>query len=190
MPLTASSSMISMRLQAGEAFVVLMKVDDGEDASGRNFVMSFYGADRAVQHVIQGVQAGDLFEFIKDGVWTESLYDTPGLKIEIAERMKNGRAVIASPTFTVEPSAGSVEDFSNGVMSRSAVLIKASFKPNGVATATAEQILYNPGASNPDPDPDPDPNPDPDPDPTPAAAKFGSTNATWGSSTLKFGATA
>ena len=148
MPLTAASNLLSFRLAAGEAFVVQMKVDEGLKADERAFVMSIFGQDRAIEDKIDGVQVGDIFEFIRPGSWSEGLFDTPGLRVEIAERLKNGRAIIATPTLTIDGSAATVADYPNSVIARTAVMITASFSQRGVVAA-AESVLYDLDAGTP-----------------------------------------
>lgn len=149
MPLTASPNLGTLRLAAGEAFVVQMSVDGGEGADQRSFVMSVYGPEREIVHVIDGVPADDdLFEFIRPGTWSEGLYGNPSLKVEIAERLKDGRAVIATPSLTIDPSAATVADYANSVIARTAVMITASFTPKGLVVASADTIKYDPGSAS------------------------------------------
>lgn len=154
MPLTSTANLGNFRLAAGEAFVVQMLVDEGDEADARAFVMSIYDQDRAIVDKIDGVQSDDLFEFIRPGTWSEGLYGQPGLKIEIAERLKDGRAVIATPSLTIEASAATVADYTNSVIARTAVLITASFTPRGLVVASADTVRYDPGSSStPNPGP-------------------------------------
>lgn len=113
----------SYSIAAGEAWImsVQMKRMQGSaiiDWSQRRLVLSFYEESRALFTQIEGVYTNDAtgayFAFVRDGRFSESLYGRQ-LQVELAERLLEGRAIIATGPLTVAPSASGVLSFGSAI---------------------------------------------------------------------------
>jgi hypothetical protein len=115
MMLTITEDLSAFTLAAGEPFILDLQWRDPDGAvvplTGRAFVLSLHDPDRAVREAIVGEPLsdgqGDHVRFARDGRLSESLYGWP-LTIELAERYRHGREVIARGSLTILPSAEDV----------------------------------------------------------------------------------
>lgn len=113
--LTITDDLSAFTLAAGEPFILDLQWRDHDGAivplAGRAFVLSLHDPDRAVREAIFGELLtdgqGDHVRFARDGRLSESLYGWP-LTVELAERYRNGRNVIAQGRLTILPSAAGV----------------------------------------------------------------------------------
>lgn len=120
--LTITPDLSRISLAAGEPLLLEIQCRDAGGAvqamTGRAFVLSFYRADRSVAKAIAGESAAnEVVRFVRDGSFSESLCGET-LAIELAERLKGGRAVLATGTLIVQRSAAAVESFDSGVIGR------------------------------------------------------------------------
>ncbi|GAA3704545.1 hypothetical protein GCM10022268_12730 [Sphingomonas cynarae] len=113
--LTITDDLSAFTLAAGEPFILDLRFHDADGAAmplaGRAFALSFHDHDRVAHAAINGEIVadgeGDRVRFARDGRLSESLYGWP-LIVELAERYRHGRDVIARGTLTILPSAGEV----------------------------------------------------------------------------------
>ncbi len=113
--LTITDDLSAFTLAAGEPFILDLRFHDADGAAmplaGRAFALSFHDHDRVPHAVIDGEIVadgqGDRVRFARDGRLSESLYGWP-LVVELAERYRHGRDVIARGALTILPSAGDV----------------------------------------------------------------------------------
>lgn len=99
-----------------------------EVLTGRSFVFSLYDSSRVSQGYfsseIVSLTNGQAALWRLDGTISEGLYGKSGLKWEIAERLDNGRDVVARGTITIEESAPGVVDYDAAPTARYVIRIK------------------------------------------------------------------
>ncbi|MBB5709337.1 FAD-dependent oxidoreductase [Sphingomonas xinjiangensis] len=150
-------------LAAGEPFLFEVQFKDGSnnvlDLSDREFVLSFYRANRTAEQKIDGEArsdvAGPRFEFVRDGSFSESLYANRNGTIELAERLKNGKSVIFQGKYTITESAPGVLSYGNTVIGRDGVRLVLVETVKGFQV-TQSQYDYVAGNVVPEPDTTPD----------------------------------
>ena len=163
----------SYAIAAGEAWImsVQMKAMTGNaiiDWSQRKLVQSFYGPDRTLIDQIEGVYSSDAsgayFAFIRDGRFSESLLDKL-VQVELAERLLEGRSIIATGGLTVAKSAAGVVSFGSAIgrvdcrftlyftPSNIVSLIEQELLPYGGVPVTPGPVILTPAAINSDPTP-------------------------------------
>jgi hypothetical protein len=96
---------VQMRAFSGSAII---------DWSRRRLVLSFYEGGRTLIEQIEGVYTNDttgpFFAFVRDGRFTESLLGK-SVQVELAERLRDGRAVIATGSLAIGASSLGVTSF-------------------------------------------------------------------------------
>ncbi len=116
--LKTANALAGYSLAAGEAFILSVQLrDDGNavlDHTTRKLILSFYGADRAVIELIEGVLASDatgsFFRFVRDGRFSDGLYGQT-VQVELAEQLLDGREILASGPLIIERSSGSIASY-------------------------------------------------------------------------------
>lgn len=160
----------SYAIAAGEAWImsVQMKRMQGSsiiDWSQRRLVLSFYENSRALFTQIEGVYTSDAtgayFAFVRDGRFSELLFGKQ-LQVELAERLLEGRAIIATGPLTVAPSASGVLSFGSAIGRVDARftlyfgttglidLIEQELLPYGGNPVTPAPVITSPAAINSD----------------------------------------
>lgn len=112
-------------LAAGEPFVIdlVLQAADGaaEALTGRGFALTFHDDERRVVAGIDGVAASDatgtFIRFMADGRLSERLYGQP-LAVELAERLQQGRDVLARGRLSVTLSAADAALRTDGTNAR------------------------------------------------------------------------
>ena len=108
-------------LAAGEPFLFEVQWLDSagmaQDLSTRAFLLSFHGLDRTVFETITPEllrdSTGAFLRFARDGRLSESLYGR-SVRVELAERCRDGRAIVASGVLSVAPSSAETAPFEAG----------------------------------------------------------------------------
>lgn len=160
----------SYAIAAGEAWImsVQMRRMQGSaiiDWSQRRLVQSFYSASRELIDQIEGVYTSDAsgayFAFIRDGRFSESLFQK-SVQVELAERLLEGRAIIATGPLTVAPSSLGVTSFGSAIGRVDArftlyfgtagliELIEQDLLPYGGTPVTPAPVITSPAAINSD----------------------------------------
>lgn len=125
MALFINNTLTEMRVAAGEPIVFSYQPQDAngvaESLDGRAFVWSIYDDTRALHgqysaSIKIGVEPLALWKLT--GLVSESLLGKSNLKWEIAERLDDGRDIIANGTLIINVSAPSVLDYDNAPISR------------------------------------------------------------------------
>jgi hypothetical protein len=138
----------SYRIGAGEAWImsVQMKTMVGSaiiDWSTRRLVLSFYGPGRALVEQIEGVYSSDAtgayFAFIRDGRFSESLLGK-SVQVELAERLLEGRAVIATGPLTVAATSDGVSSFGS-IIGRIDARFTFYFSATGLLSLIEQELL-------------------------------------------------
>lgn len=151
--LIVAPNLSSFALAAGEPFLFQVQFldADGEvvDTSARAFVLSIYkSSGRQTAESIPGEQftdaGGAYLDFSRDGGLSETLFSQGQLSVELAERYKNGRNVIATGGLKIAPSAAGVASFDNGPIGAVVVraTIQASDELGGPLTFGQELLAY------------------------------------------------
>jgi hypothetical protein len=185
-PLTIDNRLTTWRLAAGEPFLfdLMLLNRDGMpvDISSRAYVMSFFKANsRTIIQQINGVERMEGIErfvrFARDGTFSEGFRGQVGIRVELSERFRNGRNVIAAGALTVDDSAFGLSSFDNGVLGHMAARARIR-EPNEISISSVPFVENLPGPE-PEPDPDPEPVPAPqfttDPSVTPTSGEVGDT---------------
>ncbi len=114
--LSIDNSLSHFRLAAGEPFILDVQFvgDDGVGKSldGRAYVLTVHTERRTVVAAIDGEPmadaSGPFVRFARDGRFSDMLANGVGLRVELAERYRGGRGVIASGLLSVTASAADV----------------------------------------------------------------------------------
>jgi hypothetical protein len=158
--LTVGDSLSSLTLGAGEPFLLQVELQNADgspiDLSKRAFVLTFYKANRAVAAKIDGEPStdGTFLRFEEDGTFSEGLFgQTPN--VELAERLKNGRNVIATGALTVKATAATVAPLDNGSVGEYAIraVFKATDALGDKLAFTQSVVAYVPPGTAPKPAP-------------------------------------
>lgn len=154
----ASNDLSQFTLKAGEPLFLEVQFKDSTGAvinlSDKAFVLSFYRDDRSTEAAIDGEElvdaTGRFLRFARDGLFSEGLYGK-NLQIELAERYRNGRSVVASGRINVLASAGGVLSFDNGIITKfvTRVTIQDNAVLGGPPTFTQQQLLFKSDAPAP-----------------------------------------
>jgi hypothetical protein len=138
----------SYAIAAGEAWImsVQMKAMVGNaiiDWSTRRLVLSFYGPGRTMVEQIEGVYSSDAsgayFAFVRDGRFSEGLLDK-SVQVELAERLLDGRAIIATGSLAVAASSDSISSFGT-VIGRVDARFTLYFTPSGLISLIEQDLL-------------------------------------------------
>lgn len=154
----ASNDLSQFTLKAGEPLFLEVQFKDSTGAvielSDKAFVLSFYRDDRSTEAAIDGEElvdaTGRFLRFARDGRFSEGLYGK-NLQVELAERYRNGRSVVASGRINVMASAAGVASFDNGIITKfvTRVTIQDNAVLGGPPTFTQQQLLFKPDAPTP-----------------------------------------
>ncbi len=125
MALSINNTLTEMRVAAGEPIVFSYQPQDisgtPETLDGRAFVLAIYDDKRANLGQYNAiVKTGDnpLALWKLTGQISESLLGKSNLKWEIAERLDDGRDIIANGQLTISVSAPAIMDYDNAPISR------------------------------------------------------------------------
>lgn len=145
---------------AGEPFLFEVQLQEVTgavtDLFARAFVLSFYGPGRRLIEKIDPDlltdATGAFLRFARDGRFSDSLFGQ-SVTVELAERYKNGRNVLATGSMTIAASSGGVQTFDNGVIGR--FVVRATLKANasqlGVLTPSVQILPYQADLGTPAP---------------------------------------
>lgn len=142
--LRISNDAKSWQLPAGEPFIAQLQLlgADGKaiDIDDHAMVLSLYStSNRQVLVRLQGERtsdaAGELFEFVRDGTFSEDLLGK-ALAIELSRRFKNGREIIVTAKLDIASSAAEVPSLDNGPIGVTATRITLKVGATPAATPT------------------------------------------------------
>jgi hypothetical protein len=148
----------SYTLAAGEPWImsVQMRSMIGNTVlnwSQRRLVLSFYDVDRTKLDQIDGVYSSDasgaFFAFIRDGRFSEGLFGK-AVQVELAERLQDGRSVIATGALSVVPSSLGVVTYGT-IIGRVDARFSLYFNTAGLISLIEQELLPYAGASVPPP---------------------------------------
>jgi hypothetical protein len=135
-------------IAAGEAWIqsVQMRTSVGNaiiDWSNRKLVLSFYGPGRRLVDQIEGVYSDDAsgayFAFVRDGRFTEALFGK-ALQVELAERLLESKAVIATGALAIATSSDGVTSF-GGIIGRVDARFTLYFTPSQQISLIEQELL-------------------------------------------------
>lgn len=145
---------------AGEPFLFEVQLQEVTgavtDLSARAFVLSFYGPGRRpiekIDPDLLTDATGAFLRFARDGRFSDSLFGQ-SVTVELAERYKNGRNVLATGVMMIAASSGGVQTFDNGVVGRFVVraTLKANASQPGVLTPSVQILPYQADLGTPAP---------------------------------------
>lgn len=164
-------------LGAGEPFLFEVQFLDATgaalDLSRRAFVLSFYGLDRVTIEQIDGERLSDVsgpfVRFVRDGRFSEGLHGkgfglprddrlpeglySQAITVELAERYRNGRNILAIGTLAIAGSSSGVASYDGGAIGQFAVraTLKADAGQPGVLKSSTRIVAYQESAAPPVP---------------------------------------
>lgn len=149
--LYVSADLSGYALAAGEPFLFDVQWQDGnglaQDLSARAFLLSFHGPDRTVIETIVPERlrdsTGAFLRFARDGRLSEALYGR-SVRVELAERYRNGRTIWASGVLTVAPSSAGTATFEGDGSAQFAVraTLRADAARSGAWTSAIRILPY------------------------------------------------
>ena len=147
-------------LAAGEPFLFELQLQETSgavtDLSARAFQLSFYSAGRTLIEKIDPellVDAtGQFLRFARDGRFSDGLFGQQ-ISVELAERYRTGRNVLAVGVMTIAASSAGVMTFDNGVVGQFVVraALKANASQPGVLTPSIQILPYQGNLGTPAP---------------------------------------
>jgi len=122
MAFTINNTLTTMRVSAGEPIVFSYQPTDltgqPEDLMGRIFVFSIYDNARTSYGQFEAANSPNTATWKLSGLVTEDLLGKSGLLWEVAERLDDGRDVIANGSLTIDMSAPTIIDYNTAPISR------------------------------------------------------------------------
>lgn len=160
--LTIDSKLSTYSLAAGEPFVLDIQFQDATASviplTDRAFVLSLYRSNREIVQTITGETltdtSGSFVRFQRDGTFSEGLFGQNGIVVELAERLRNGKSVLASGALKITTSAAGVASYANAEIAQYAVRVLFKQQPNSpvlLTTVSAVPFVDLIGGSIPDP---------------------------------------